>query len=228
DEHGAFDLIFPNMYLQCDGTPPWGTLSFFDRHAKALAKHGLQGKAGFGLSIGRNNSSSCPRPSVSEFEKQLKYARKVMPFAAHMFLYTKSSPSSSLLKSYLAAIKREFFDKAPTASIKWPGQGQTVGRNSTVTISASGKANGTTRSPIDHYRFFVENELVAVQESPSYTWHTGSETGKVTLTVHAVAGDYLAGAAQAVVTIGSGGSQPAEPPPSAEPPCSCATQASVD
>ncbi|MDD5687550.1 MAG: fibronectin type III domain-containing protein [Elusimicrobia bacterium] len=94
----------------------------------------------------------------------------------------------------------DFFKLSPSVSINSPVNGAVV--SASVNISVTATPNSETTNPVVSYRYFIDNKLVKISASPTYTWNTAGYTqGNHIITVHAVSDDYLAGASQVTVTF---------------------------
>lgn len=160
---------------------------------------GLDGKTIMGFGVGE------PYPEVqpTDIDAQLSKLRMLSPRLASNgvgLFYLSDKTSELRWKEYNSVFESHFLQASPTVTFTAPHEGDFISNATHITCSAA--PNAKTGTPIDHYRFFVDNVLEEVSKSPSFSWDPSSYTkGEHVLTIHAVAEDYRAGVTQIRVTV---------------------------
>ena len=192
------NIYSPEVFHQV-GEDPGYTFDEIEFEINSVKSYNLEGKTIFTLATAWVEGHAPP----SLIDAQLKHIRNISSIVASngICLYRLAPWSDSKRAEYDAVVDENFFKPSPTAEITSLHNGDTV--SGAVTISVIGTPNSGTGSPIVSYRYFIDNECVRISPHSEYLWNTaGYSEGAHVITVHAVAGDYLAGVAQINVIVG--------------------------
>ncbi|MDD5687059.1 MAG: Ig-like domain-containing protein [Elusimicrobia bacterium] len=190
----AVDLYTAEMYIY-RGFRPYN--SYIKDFIDWIKLYGLEGK-NIGILSGRDDYNGLP-PDIDLWIKYLRAASPQMAGLGLEIFKLYDSPTEDRAK-YDKVMYDNFFKPSPTVSITAPTYGEVV--RGTAKIAASATKNPETNSSVISYRYFIDTKLVKISQTPEYFWDTTEYTkGEHTITVHAVADDYLVGVNQIIVSV---------------------------
>lgn len=139
-------------------------------------------------------------------ERRIRQMRERFPEMPGMALYTGGGTPASYrnddpewLRGFDNLLRKYFVEPAPEVRFTAP-RFEALLDADRVTLEA--EAQGQDERAIRHYRWFVDNRLVAETDKPVFVWDTTREwPGRHTLTVHAIDEDWNRAASQIPVRL---------------------------
>lgn len=203
-KHGEPDLLMIEAYTHLQKIFPkeWAlepNLGGLKKRIDTARKLGMIERTipWYGMILAESNYHPGERLTPQELERQITEIRAYAPEMPGVAFYENGDQSLADAADRLAY--KHFVEPAPAVSIVEPAYQQSISTwHQTITAKAEPK-NGRT---IIRYRWFIDNRLVAENESNEYVWDVRGETpGLHILTVHAVDSGYNRSAAQIPVFV---------------------------